>query len=310
MRRSGVGGGNAGRSGSDAYRAMWSASKSRSWLLQRPIGSDPRATFELQDLAGQIQAAADQHPGRAASPRGNGAQARRRRAGRAGRCRRRPRRSPRPAARRCCSGSATAQTRRGQRQQRAQELRRVLRLLHADDQMDRPVAPSLADAPPEPRRRRDCGRRPARVPSPAAACAASRPCRRCSRAGHSAVAMPGAMRVPATPGRRRAARRSRCRHCRAGAGPAATAAAASSAPVASRVAKPGAGRLDRPSRGRAAAPARRCARRRSQQDRARTSGGCAPVATGTPGFMIPAFSAGDQLQRRRPATPDDPARSR
>ena len=43
----------------------------------------------------------------------------------------------------CCSGSRHGPDGGGQRQQRAQELRRILGLFHADDQVDRAVAPSL-----------------------------------------------------------------------------------------------------------------------------------------------------------------------
>ena len=138
------------------------------------------------------------------------------------------------------------------------------------------------------------------------------PCRRCSRAGHSAAADAG--------GAMAACRGwARLRRLQGGDGDAgvvqlerarqATAAAGRACRARLRSESRAARRQPHQSRSRSctgAPPSRRL----RQQTPAATSAGCAPIATGTPGFMIPAFSAAISRQACRPAIRDGPARSR
>ncbi len=102
---------------------------------------------------------------------------------------------------RCWPGSATAHSVVARAQQRAEEARRVLRTLHADDDVQRPVAPSRRHArasaapaaalcPPSSHSSQSGGSRRA----------ASAPCRRCSRAGQRARASPSPSAAGGRPG--------------------------------------------------------------------------------------------------------------
>ena len=284
-----------------------SSSRPTQEFAARTQQSRSQAPVRLQHLAGEIEAAADQDT-RAAAPAARGSRpARPALSAPAGDAAgRRDDRLHRH--RRCWPGSATAQSVAAQRQQRAQELGGVLRLLHADDQMHRPIRPAgevlgqrragagivAAVEPQLPVRRQQ------RRQLPAQPLQSGRPFRR------------------AMPPRDRRRRQPSARGAQRGDGDAGVV-------ELKQPGSDGGGRSSAPARRRSEtrrrlasivpvaaaqpAPARRHARPPPAAPRA-TSCGCAPIATGHAGL----HDAG-LLRRRSPpacrrATRDDPSRSR